>query len=513
MPPQPLQSPLLRRSELLAEALKQQSQPQDIKGGWGELAARLLAQGITGTAARRTDEALANEQYNETLNRRRAMFPGLSIEGEAREVGNGRYDPIAGIVDALRGKREQPQAAQSEPAMPSQMPQPAFMPNNTQEPQVSPVAPVGPVDGAPLPMQGQSPIPAPAMPQQAPQQSQIPPQVAQQINSLLAVGTPEAEDQALKLYQGWQQQQQILASIPPELRNDPKFMFAAQNNPQALAESLGYQYRPQVIAAGGVQSVIGSGDRVSAPQTMQFGDTLTRVDPLSPDPQVIAQRGPTYSEQTARIAAQQPEPVTVGPGEALYSFGPEGTAAPLAERAPTERPLSASEQNAIDALEIETTFTRNALGNVRGVISNIDAGRFNLDPVSRASYEARNRTGNASPESLAYANAWTTVNNLRNTLLRQNKGTQTEGDAIRTLEEVIAGWGDENVMRQGLAQFEQLYGGVLQAQEGQLTRRRSGEARQVGGSAASGPRVGTVEDGYEFLGGDPSSPSSWRRVR
>lgn len=39
-----------------------------------------------------------------------------------------------------------------------------------------------------------------------------------------------------------------------------------------------------------------------------------------------------------------------------------------------------------------------------------------------------------------------------------------------------------------------------------------GAGRGVQGGA-SGPAVGTVEDGYEYVGGDPSSPSSWKRVQ
>lgn len=40
---------------------------------------------------------------------------------------------------------------------------------------------------------------------------------------------------------------------------------------------------------------------------------------------------------------------------------------------------------------------------------------------------------------------------------------------------------------------------------------RSRSTRSTGGG--SGPQVGVVEDGYRFLGGDPSQPSSWQRVQ
>jgi hypothetical protein len=39
------------------------------------------------------------------------------------------------------------------------------------------------------------------------------------------------------------------------------------------------------------------------------------------------------------------------------------------------------------------------------------------------------------------------------------------------------------------------------------------QAKLTGGATQSGPQVGTVEDGYRFIGGDPSQPTSWQRVQ
>lgn len=92
----------------------------------------------------------------------------------------------------------------------------------------------------------------------------------------------------------------------------PAAMIAFETNPEAFGAQLAEQYAPQVIAAGGVQSVIGSGARVSAPRDMEFGDSLVRTDPLQPAPQTLMQRGPTFAEETGRMTAEKP--IELSPG-------------------------------------------------------------------------------------------------------------------------------------------------------------------------------------------------------
>ena len=344
----PLASPLQKRSQYLAQALAEMSKEPQRIAGYGDLGARLLAQAITQSASEKTDRALGAEAANADLARRRAIASGVGIEvpGEMQEVGSGRLgNPIAPILRAGRNLFGGGDAAQPAPAASNAAPMPPKEYFNPQVASVPPVEnggalpPVGMMPPPQDPRMGPSPSqdprlgPTPAQPAAMPQQQAgPPPQLVQQVERLLAQGTPEAYAQAEAIVQDYQQREMILASIPEELRNDPKFMFAAQNNPQALAESLGYQYRPQVIAAGGVQSVIGSGDRVSAPQTMQFGDTLTRVDPLSPTPQTIATRGPTIAEQIDMEKLRQLQPVNVPQGSGLYGFDPNqpgGAVTPL----------------------------------------------------------------------------------------------------------------------------------------------------------------------------------------
>lgn len=153
--PAPLQSPLQRRSQYLADALEQMRQePQNI-GGWGGLGARLLAQGITQAAAGKTEDALSAERANADLARRQriAALVGGSVEGAPQEVGSGRLgNPLSGLADLVRGRREEAAPA------PAIMPQPS-------------VAPTPDIQGQPLPQAVNAQPPfgeAPAVPSPAP---------------------------------------------------------------------------------------------------------------------------------------------------------------------------------------------------------------------------------------------------------------------------------------------------------------------------------------------------------
>jgi hypothetical protein len=325
----PLASPLQKRSQYLAQALAEMSKEPQRIAGYGDLGARLLAQAITQSASEKTDKALGAEAANAELARRRAIASGVGIEvpGEMQEVGSGRLgNPIAPILRAGRnlfggGEKPAPPPTQAMAQAPAQVMPPAMQPN-------APMAPVPPVEnGGALPPVGMMPpqqdppqvMPAQAQPMSQ-QQAGPPPMLVQQVERLLAQGTPEAYAQAEAIVQDYQQREMILASLTPEQRANSDFVFAALYAPDKLAESVGYQWRPQVIQPGAIQSVVGSGERVSAPQTIQFGDTLTRVDPLSPTPQTIATRGPTIAENLKAEELRQPRPLVVGQGGAVASF-------------------------------------------------------------------------------------------------------------------------------------------------------------------------------------------------
>ena len=336
---QPLQSPLQRRSDYLSRALESMSQPQRISG-YGDLGARLLAQGLLQAAQGRTEKAIGAEASNADLARRQriASAIGGSVEGTPQEVGNGRIgNPLEGLSRLLRREPAQPVSAPSAPMTP------------------------GPVEGASMPSVGQ-----PAPQAQAPS---VPPAFAQQVQALLAQG-PEGVARAEQLVNQFQNQQAMLAMAPEAIRNDPQLAFAYANNPEAVAESIGYQYRPQVVAEGGAQNIAGSGQTFRNPRTREFGDQLVRDTEQGYE--VLGSRQPTFAEQTARISAERPQAVTTATGADTRLVGPTGEVVnQFAGRAPVAPPSAVNTelQGRIDSTRRETIPT---VGRMRELLSSRD---------------------------------------------------------------------------------------------------------------------------------------------
>lgn len=75
----------------------------------------------------------------------------------------------------------------------------------------------------------------------------------------------------------------------------PQALLAFRSNPEALGESLGYQYRPQVVANGAIQSTPGMGQILENRDEIQWGDDLVSVG--RDGVQALGTRAPTYAER------------------------------------------------------------------------------------------------------------------------------------------------------------------------------------------------------------------------
>lgn len=187
--PQALESPTVRRSRYLAEALQQMRQEPERIGGYGDLGARLLAQGITQYASGKAERAVEEEAQAAQRARasRIAASLGLEIpEQPEPEAPRGNF-----LSRLLRGDQPEPQP---QPAPASPMPQPGMQPPMP-DAMTQPAAPVGPVGVGDLPPAGppQQPMPqASQMPQQAQPQHPLGPtqREREMISQLLASGLP-----------------------------------------------------------------------------------------------------------------------------------------------------------------------------------------------------------------------------------------------------------------------------------------------------------------------------------
>ena len=134
--PQMIETPAMRRSAMLAKLLEEQRQPVEIKGGYGELAARLLGQGITQFSANRAERAVRTEREQRDAARRDALLGRLpSLDGETATP-----PPVSGPASVP--------AASPSALADALSPQPI---TNTQEPRFAATAPAAVIDGAPLP--------------------------------------------------------------------------------------------------------------------------------------------------------------------------------------------------------------------------------------------------------------------------------------------------------------------------------------------------------------------------
>jgi hypothetical protein len=298
--------------------------------------------------------------------------------------------------------------------------------------------------------------------------------------------------------------------------NDPKAAMLYRIGNQSFLDGLGEQYKPQVIGAGGRQSVYGEGRTVDAPSFMQFGNQVQRNDP--------------GSGQSVTVARRQPDPVNVAPGGRLLN--PE-TGALVGQGA--DRVFSAGE-GAMLFDERGNQIAENAKladpGDAAKAVASVQSNLDMIDNTRGAVTRARQQIGPMSTGLLSgsrviggtpAANLAATIDTIEANLsfaelakMRANSptGGALGGIAVRELEllgATVASLRQSqsqeelerslNTIDQSLARYE----GVLRQSQQQGQQGAAGTSR--------GPQIGSVEDGYRYRGGDPSNPSSWERVQ
>jgi hypothetical protein len=110
---------VMRRSKYLTDALAQMQQPQEIKGGWGELAARLGATAILARGQKKADRELADVLAKEAEARKASILGQFGLGGpQTPTPAQGPAQTPAASVDPIQAASMAPGAQQAQPPAP-----------------------------------------------------------------------------------------------------------------------------------------------------------------------------------------------------------------------------------------------------------------------------------------------------------------------------------------------------------------------------------------------------------
>lgn len=160
--------------------------------------------------------------------------------------------------------------------------------------------------------------------------------------------------------------------------------------------------------------------------------------------------------------------------------------------------------------------------DLEAVAAQIANGGLDLGPMNNTINRGRNFLGLSSEQSRNFASLEANLERLRNESLRLNKGVQTEGDAQRAWNELFRNLNDNRVVLKRLNEIININRRAVDLRKNELdvvranygrgplqTRNVEGVRTAVVGNVLT---PGSVDSGYEYLGGDPAQPSSWRKL-
>lgn len=187
-----------------------------------------------------------------------------------------------------------------------------------------------------------------------------------------------------------------------------------------------------------------------------------------------------------------------------------------------------------------------------GIEDQISGGKLDLGFWNNLAARGQNFVGASSENSINYATMMSTLEKMRNESLRLNKGVQTEGDAVRAWNELVANVNDPKVVQAQIKRIRELNDRAI-GQRRQLIDIRRGRNNMEqfdpasvslpgaaptappgsppeqfaptdgpgampaapvapaspAASPTGAPKAGDVIDGYKFKGGNPADQANW----
>lgn len=138
------------------------------------------------------------------------------------------------------------------------------------------------------------------------------------------------------------------------------------------------------------------------------------------------------------------QPMYVSPSQAIGQR-------PASKTNENKLPTSAlkMQQEEIDAIGTTATIA----SDLKAITKQIEGGALKVGPVQNLISQGRNFAGVSDENSRNFASFKANMEKLRNDSLRLNKGVQTEGDAVREWNAIMANLNDPNVVLQRLGEI------------------------------------------------------------
>lgn len=312
-----------------------------------------------------------------------------------------------------------------------------------------------------------------------------------------------------------QQQARIQAALGAI--NDPReqALFLGLGGEDWL-KATGARFTPQVVGAGAAQAINGmrtieqptfaeSGDTTLARTSAGINPVYTRTTPS------IAERNVAERNRIDAIGAGQatvgnyridadgnllfeaPDQFSLGPNDTRYSGGVQ-----IAQGNPAARAPSAGEIKRADDLELSLANDQNSVDRVSSALALITdpdgtgplGPQVRIGPWENFGAGLMNWTGRSNANSLGIAQIKTTVESLRQGILNDATGPQTEGDALRALNSILAGLDDPKVIAQGFQDYLDAKRRTMAVKQGQIGRIRGGSAAPSAGGSVPPPPPG-----------------------
>lgn len=222
------------------------------------------------------------------------------------------------------------------------------------------------------------------------------------------------------------------SAMPQEvMKAELEAQFRKPNAPTALANI--YAERSQIAAAN-----------PNDPRLAMYDQLIQKTVTTPPATQIVTTEGGGMQAITLpKVAGQKPIVQPLG-----IQAVPKGGATAEGEK-PMPVPAMKMQQEALDNIGISSSINAD-LGSIK---NQIETGKLKLSPSDNLAAEAKLRLGISDESAQNYSTFKNTINKLRNDTLRLNKGTQTEGDAVRALDELFSSLNDQNAVKKRLGEI------------------------------------------------------------